>query len=281
MVGFLSRLAKFFSIMYKIMENKKEFRQISELFEGIVSIRSLIKAMEDKVSDRRIITLYYNEKNTVSNKSEYAWLRHRAEDFGFLIEICDEAFFEENTVGNTHGGVAAKCSERSFPSPEFYPDNIKNKSFFVMLDGIEDPYNFGYALRTFYAAGVDGVILPPRNRMVTAGIVCRASAGASELMPMYCLETDKAADFMKSKGFTVVCADLRDSVPVYEASLRYPLFLIVGGEKRGISRAVLEKSDVRVRLDYARDFNASLSAASAASVIAYEIYRQNKYENAK
>ena len=251
----------------------------AELFEGIVSIRALIKAMEDGISDRKIITLYYNEKNTRTNKSEYAWLGHTAERLGFSIEICDDSFFEENTVGNTHGGIAAKCSERTFPSPESACNVIKGKSFFVMLDGIEDPYNFGYALRTFYAAGVDGVILPPRNRMVTAGIVCRASAGASELMPMYCLETDLAADFMKSQGFLTVCADLRDSVPVYEASLRYPLFLIVGGEKRGISRAVLDKADIRVRLDYARDFNASLSAASASSVIAYEINRQNKSIN--
>jgi len=78
------------------------------------------------------------------------------------------------------------------------------------------------------------------------------------------------------KGYKVVCADLRDSVPLYDADLSLPLFLEVGGEKRGISGALLGMADTRVRIDYARDFGASLSAASAATVVGYEVYRQNR-----
>ena len=55
------------------MENtvvKRENSSECDLFEGIVSIRALIKAMEEGISDRRITALYYNERNTVKNKSE-------------------------------------------------------------------------------------------------------------------------------------------------------------------------------------------------------------------
>jgi len=55
-----------------------------------------------------------------------------------------------------------------------------------------------------------------------------------------------------------------------------PLFLIVGGEKRGISRKLLDMADTIVRIDYGRDFAGSLSAASAASMLAYEVLRQNR-----
>ena len=70
-----------------------------------------------------------------------------------------------------------------------------------------------------------------------------------------------------------------DSVPVFDADLSLPLFLVVGGEKRGISRRLLDSSDLNVRIDYARDFTASLSAASAATVAGLdEVFRQNRVE---
>ena len=145
-----------------------------------------------------------------------------------------------------------------------------------MLDGIEDPYNFGYSLRSIYASGADGIILPPRNWLSASGVVARASAGASELLSLYVSEPAFAVDFFKSKGYKVVCADKPNSVSIYDADLTKPIFLIVGGEKRGIRASVLEKADEIVRIDYGRDFNASLSAASASTVIAYEIFRQNR-----
>lgn len=133
-----------------------------------------------------------------------------------------------------------------------------------MLEGIEDPYNFGYALRSLYAAGADGVILGERNWMTAAGVVCRASAGASERLSLF-ISKNNAAMLMKSRGYKIVCADLRDSVSLYDADLKYPVFLIIGGEKRGISKGLLCQADIRVRIDYGREFAASLSAASAAT----------------
>lgn len=77
------------------------------------------------------------------------------------------------------------------------------------------------------------------------------------------------------RGYRIVCAGIRDSVSIYEADLKKPLLLIVGGEKRGISRAVLDMADQVVRIDYGRTFNGSLSAASATTVIAFEVLHQN------
>ena len=51
--------------------------------------------------------------------------------------------------------------------------------------------------------------------------------------------------------------------------------MIVGGEKRGISRAVLDKADNIVRIDYGNSFNGSLSTAAATAVFAFEILRNN------
>jgi 23S rRNA (guanosine2251-2'-O)-methyltransferase len=144
-----------------------------------------------------------------------------------------------------------------------------------MIQGIEDPYNFGYSLRSLYACGADGIILDGRNWMSAAGVVARSSAGASELLPMFTAEAEFAARFFKSRGFSVVCADENTDNVLGKCELKLPILLIVGGEKRGISRAILNLADTLVKIDYKRDFRASLSAASATTMFAYEIMRQN------
>ena len=168
----------------------------------------------------------------------------------------------------------ALCSPRTIPTLKL--EDIRPDSFYVYLEGIEDPYNFGYAIRSLYAAGVSGVILPPRNWMTAGGVVARASAGASECLPLYQAEGEDAVRLFREAGYSILCAGIRDSVSVFEEHFAYPVLLVVGGEKRGISRSLLDAADRIVRIDYGRDFSGSLSAASAATVLAFEIFRQNR-----
>ncbi len=247
----------------------------SNLFEGIVSVRALLSAYESEMNDRKIIQILYDVEKIKKTPKEYSFLKHRSEALGFEIKTVTRAEIDSLAIGQSHGGILARCSERNIPMLGEHP--IKENGFYVMLEGIEDPYNFGYALRSLYAAGADGVILSPRNWMSAAGVVCRSSAGASEQIPMFlCESSESAAEIFKALGYRLICADLPNSVPVYETDLCLPIFLVVGGEKRGISRTMLDKADSIVRIDYGRDFPAALSAASAATVLGFEIFRQNK-----
>ena len=262
--------------MHMIKEQQKFVD--SNLLEGMVSVRAVLSAQNTAYNDRRILELFYAEERVKGHAKELAWLSHRAEEFGFAITQCPMAVLDEMAIGNTHGGILAKTSQRTIPAltPETCA-SLPTNGFFVMLEGIEDPYNFGYAMRSLYAAGVDAVILPQRNWMSAAGVVCRASAGASEQLPLYIAEDGcEAASLLRGHGCRILCADIDNSVSVYDADLSKPLFLIVGGEKRGISRKVLEMADSVVRLDYGRPFESALSAASAASILAFEVYRQNR-----
>ena len=78
-----------------------------------------------------------------------------------------------------------------------------------------------------------------------------------------------------SLGYTVVCADENTDNLLGETELKKPILLIVGGEKRGISAKILELCDKKVKIPYGRDFKASLSAASAVTMFAYDILRQS------
>ncbi len=246
----------------------------SALFEGMTSLSAVIEAANRHVSDRRILRVLYDGGKETAKARELAFLRRSGSALGFCVEKTTSDVIDSLATGTSHGGILAECSDRTIPS--LTDGSFPDAGFVVMLEGIEDPYNFGYALRTLYASGADAAILPPRSWMSAAGVVCRASAGASELLPLYESEAAEAACAAKRRGYKVVCAGIRDSVSAFDADLKKPLFLIVGGEKRGISRAVLSSADAVVRLEYGRPFRGSLSAASAASVLAYEVLRQNR-----
>ena len=96
------------------------------------------------------------------------------------------------------------------------------------------------------------------------------------MFPTFTAKPSAAADLFKSRGYLVVCADLDTPHTLEETEIRFPVFLIVGGERRGISRSLLDKADLKVKISYGREFRASLSAASAATILAYEIFRQNR-----
>jgi 23S rRNA (guanosine2251-2'-O)-methyltransferase len=64
---------------------------------------------------------------------------------------------------------------------------------------------------------------------------------------------------------------------LFEADIKSPVFVIIGGEKRGISRNILDNADQVVRINYGTEFNGSLSTSASAAVFAFEIFRKNNY----
>ena len=254
-----------------MLKEEKRFAA-SDILEGMTSISALLNS--DGVNDRKIEKVLIDRSKRKSKAAQIGFLTAKSHERGFGVEFVDAEEIDRLSVGNTHGGILALCSARTIPALSV--EDIHPESFYVYLEGIEDPYNFGYAIRSLYAAGVSGVILPPRNWMTASGVVARASAGASESLPLYEAEGEDAVRIFKEAGYTILCAGIRDSVSVFDEHFPYPVLLVVGGEKRGISRTLLDAADHIVRIDYGREFNGSLSAASAATVMAFEIFRKNR-----
>ncbi len=253
---------------------KEESRQAdSNILEGMTSISALLNARAAGINDRAILEIRFDQAKKAKKAREFAFLTHKCRELSIPLTLTDAAELERICIGNTHGGIIALCGERTLPRPT--ADTLPAAGFLCLLEGIEDPYNFGYALRSLYAAGCDGVLLGERNWMSAAGVVARASAGASESFPLFAGDPFEAVKTLKQMGYRIVCAGIRDSVGLYEADLKKPLLLVVGGEKRGISAEMLALADRVVRIDYGRAFRGSLSAASAATVMAFEILRQN------
>ena len=243
---------------------------MSELavLEGFISVRAALKA-----GSRPIQAIYLRHDR---RDRGIAWLERTAAAAGIPVQRVAADEIDARAGGSTHGGVIALAGPRRFVAlGELGADSPA--PFVAMIDGVEDPFNFGQAVRALYAAGCDGLVLRPRNWLSATGVVARASAGASEWMPTAIAETvGAAAEHFRARGLRVAVADEERAIPLYDADLSGPLFLVIGGEKRGITRSFRDGADLRLAIPYGSAFDQSLGTAAATAVIAFEVLRQRR-----
>jgi len=144
----------------------------------------------------------------------------------------------------------------------------------LLLDGIEDPQNFGSLLRTAAALGVTGVIIPKDRAVGVTPAVIKVSAGAAWHIPVGRV-TNLANTLaeLKKVGFWVVGADPRGEVNLFHMVFPPKVALIIGSEGKGIRPLILKKCDYRVFIPLAGQIS-SLNAAVAGSIFLFEIRRQ-------
>ncbi|MGQ9909700.1 MAG: TrmH family RNA methyltransferase [Candidatus Flexifilum sp.] len=236
--------------------------------EGAISVEAALRAVS-----RPIHALIVRAG---AHDPELMRLRRLAADQGIPVEQVSPEAIAALAQGRTHGGVLARVGERRMVALD---DLIAGSAdpWVVMLDGVEDPFNFGQAVRALYAAGAAGLVVRPRSWLSAAGVVARASAGASEWMPTAVAETaQQAADWFRQRGIPTAVTDHRRAVSIYEVDLTGPLFLVIGGEKRGVTRSFADAADLRLRIPYGRPFGQALDTTSAAAALAFEIMRQRQ-----
>lgn len=238
------------------------------ILEGIISIEAALRARSRPVHQ---LLIRQGERDR-----DLGRLARLAQTEGVPVEQVSAGNIDEQAQGKTHGGVIALVGERRFVTLDDLVSG-HDRPLVVMLDGVEDPFNFGQAVRAFYAAGAAGLVVRPRNWMSAAGVVARSSAGASEWMPTAVAETpQEAAEFMRARGLRVAAADKERAVSIYDAELSGALFVVIGGEKRGITRSFADAADIRLSIPYGRRFDQSLGTTAASAVLAFEIMRQRK-----
>lgn len=231
---------------------------------GAIAVESVLRA-----TSREVTAVYVNRDRYDGAASR---IQQLARALGVTVERVPSEFISGRSADEGHGGIIARVGPRHLATLAelIAPAGAVN----VMLDGVEDPFNFGQAVRALYAAGVDGLIVRPRNWLSAAATVIRASAGATEFMPTAATEVEQALKAAAGRGVRVAVAMAENARPMYEVDLTGPLLLFIGGEKRGVARSVQEAADVRVAIPYGRAFPHSLGTAGATAVLAFEIARQ-------
>lgn len=242
--------------------------QASAMLEGRLSVQAAIEA-----GWREVHSILIDRKKRYDRR--LGPLLRQAQAANAPVSFVSNDAIQKRASGGSHGGVLAEVGQRRLCElADLLPAD--RAAFIVMLDGIEDPYNFAGAVRCLYAAGVDGIVLRPRNWTSASVIVGRASAGASERVPLAIAETAaQAADFFRARGLQIAVAakSARSRTP-YQADLAQPTFLLIGGERRGVTRSFAQSADLTLEIPYGRDFDQSLGTVAAAAIIAFEVKRQ-------
>lgn len=109
------------------------------ILEGMTSISALLHARLDGINDRPIFRVLVARSKQRAKYREIGFLKANAQIHGYTVELCDDTVIDQLANGTTHGGILAQCGERTYRNCEDIPDN----GFWVLPDGIEDPFNLG------------------------------------------------------------------------------------------------------------------------------------------
>jgi TrmH family RNA methyltransferase len=178
-------------------------------------------------------------------------------------EAVAASLFKSLSETETPQGILAVVEWRPLPLPAF-------PTFVLIPDQIRDPGNLGTLLRSAAAAGVEAVLLPPETSDAFAPKVLRAGMGAHFRLPIQPLSWAEIGE--RTRHLKIYLAEM-DGTPCWQADLRSPLALIVGGEAEGASQQARHLAQEKISIPMRAQVE-SLNAAVAGSVLMFEVMRQ-------
>jgi 23S rRNA (guanosine2251-2'-O)-methyltransferase len=172
--------------------------------------------------------------------------------------------------GNTQSIIAEMTSVPHLGLNELLKQHSATSKY-VILDHLEDPYNFGAIMRTAVALGVDAIIYPKdRQVSITAGVI-KASSGAAYKIPLVrvpnvaqCVET------LKKHDIWVYGTNVENGEPLNRVRVNTPFALVVGNESKGVSKRISKLVDCNVHIPTTGRIE-SLNVSVATGILLYSM----------
>lgn len=179
------------------------------------------------------------------------------------------------TDHGVHQGIVLAITAYEYLTLDDLITKTKEKTetpFFLILDSLEDPHNFGSILRTADATGVDGIIIPKHRAVGITPVVTKASTGAVEYIPVARV-TNLAQSIatLKEHNFWIFGTDMKGT-DYRQWNTQGSIALIIGNEGRGMSQGLHKEVDELLTIPMTGHVQ-SLNAGVAAGLLMYEVYR--------
>lgn len=169
--------------------------------------------------------------------------------------------------------LGAKDLRKTKPTPETFA-TIKRNPIYIVLDRVIDTYNIGSLFRLSDAIAAQNLFIcgeteyPPNSR------IHKAAVGTEEWVPWkkYDKTTDAIKE-LKKKGVQIIAVEQSSnsiSISNLSTKVRFPCAIVIGNETEGISKEVMDLSDIIVELPMF-GVNKSLNVWGTAAVVAYKI----------
>lgn len=210
-------------------------------------------------------------------------LRNRKDPLLFLlnkskvkIEYLPKNVLDKKSTTSHHQGFIAQCVDFSYCNEQDILGYAKKKGeepFILLLDGIEDPHNFGAIIRSCECAGVHGIIIPKNRACQVNETVIRTSTGAVFNVKIARVTNLKdSIKTMQENGITVYCAEVGGK-DIYRENLNKPVAIVIGSEGKGVKPTIKNMCDGILTLPLKGNVN-SLNASVACGIVIFEILRQ-------
>ncbi len=189
-----------------------------------------------------------------------------------------QASFDQLTrwCGNAeHQGILAQMPPFPYETGDTVLSRPDSVSLILVLDRIQDPYNFGAILRSAEVFAVDAVVVGSRAQCDVTPHVARASAGAVNRVRL--VQVADTTEFLKQvrrlETMQILAATGTGSTAVFNVDLKVPTALVIGNEGSGVAAPILEQCHQQVQIPQYGQID-SLNAAVAAGILMYEVRRQ-------
>ena len=195
---------------------------------------------------------------------------------GVKVQLVDTKILDKECENNQ--GIVAITSEFKYSSVEEILEVAKQKNkphFILILDGIEDPHNFGSIIRVAECLGVDGIIIQKNRACPITDTVSKVSAGAIEHVKIAKVTNiNTEIERLKEKNIWVYACELGGQ-DLDEANLSGDIAVVMGSEGKGVSVLTRKLCDGVVTMKMYGKVN-SLNVSVATGIVLYEIVRKNR-----
>lgn len=178
------------------------------------------------------------------------------------------------TNGSVHQGFVLRVSAFAYATLQTIIERATRESnpLILILDGLNDPHNFGSILRTADATSVAGIIIPKHRSVGVTPVVAKTATGAIEHIPIARVTNlSQAIETLKANGFWIFGTDM-NGTPSHQWNTTGKLVLIIGNEGKGISANIKKQVDEMISIPMNGHVQ-SLNASVAAAILMYEVFR--------
>lgn len=197
-----------------------------------------------------------------------------AKSKGIKVQFVDNAILDKECENNQ--GLVAITSEFKYSSVEDIMNVAKNKGtnhFILILDGVEDPHNFGSIIRVAECLGVDGIIISKNRACPVTDTVIKVSAGATQHIKIAKVTNiNNEIERLKKENIWVYACELGGE-DVEQANLTGDIAIVMGSEGKGVSALTRKLCDGVVSMKMHGKVN-SLNVSVATGIILYEVRRK-------
>lgn len=229
------------------------------LVQGVHAVREALRA-----TPRRIRKLVVAEGALDGRKQEIVAL---AREHGIPV-------YREPRERVGQQGVVAELAAFEWTDFDALVAEAPAPQFFLVLDQVEDPRNFGAVVRAADGAGVHGIIVPERKTAPPSDVAIAASAGALHTAKIARVRnvSDTLTDLKERNIWTVgLSPDAKASWHSFDFT--EPVAVVLGSEGKGLRKRVAATCDALISLPQLGRVD-SLNLSVAAGIVLYEVVRQ-------